>query len=206
MAKIEELIKKKRPGELSKKRKSLQHIKDEIDELKDGRALSERFENKCFSHMKKFHKDCCQNHEISSEFQNLLLEAGKHHSIIKDSEKINDNLSILAYYLPQLKINLIRREEKTIKHITKKFIKNDTNIKNTISMIDNFKGSLDSLEILYCNMVDKVNSHFPLEDSVKINDLKHGIYLDKLLSLHKSQKELIYCIGKEFVDISNKLK
>ena len=206
MVEIKELLEKKRDLNISKRRKSLHSIKDEIEEIPDIKKIADKFESKCHSHVCSILKDDLVSKEMKKQIQELILKAAQHHSELKEGTLITDNLSILAYYLPQLKINLIRRDDKTIGRLNKKYMKNNTSISKTIKMIEKFGDGLQNLNSVYDNIFSIVNNDLPLESSVKMNEIKHCLYIDKLYDCHKTHKEMVYHIGKEFVDISNKLK
>lgn len=196
---------KKRELEISKKKKGIQNIKDEVETLPDLKKLTENFENKCFTPILDIIKDNETSEDIKKELQAISLDMAALHSAIKEKDKINENLSVLAYYLPHLKIHLLRDDEKQLDQVLKKFLSNDTNIKKTVSMVQNFKTELSGIESAY-NKASQIISSTKLEHNILVNDCRHNLYIDKLYDAHTKQKELIYHIGKEFITLSKKLQ
>lgn len=141
---------------------------------------------------------------LKKEFQSTLLELARHHSNLNTREQIHDNLSILSYYLPQLKVNLIRKDDEKLQRILTKFLKQDTSLNHTVSLIGNFHKELTAMENHYIILENLITENFPLEHSISI-DSSHKKYLNRLFDCHKTQKELIFHIGKEFVNLSRKI-
>jgi hypothetical protein len=190
---------------ISKKKKQLQDIRDEIDNLPSVCKISSDFEDKCFSNIIEILK-VSKDHLDEKSYEKLgshVLDLGKLHSKLKESQ-INDNLEILAHYLPQLKANLVRKDEKTTKRIMQRFMNSNTSNSMTISKIDTMKNDLDLMNHHYSH-ISSIVKDLPLEHQVLVNELRHSLFLDKLNNLHFTHRELMFHIGREFVNITRKL-
>jgi hypothetical protein len=133
------------------------------------------------------------------------MEIGMNHSIIKDRQVINDNISVLAYYLPQLKASNLKNDEQLLKRLLERYLSKETSIRSTVNHIENFEKDLKELKLNYGVVHDFISKNLPLENQVEITD-KHEKYIENLMLLKKKQKELIYNIGQQFIDISKDLK
>jgi hypothetical protein len=197
---------KKQSSKISKRKIGLQGLKEKADKLPDLRKIGDNFEKKCFSGVKELQKQSNNGKEESHEdFKPIVLELGKFHSQLKEYQNLNDTISILAYYLPQLKINMLRNDDKKLKQIMNKFLKHETNLKKTISSVSKFENLVNDIEQSYVFLSEHVTKNHGLENQTVINDTHHEKYIDKLYSIHSSQKQLLFHIGKEFIGLSRKI-
>jgi len=192
---------------ISKKRKSINTIKEEVYNLLD---VEEQ--------VRDFRRTYTERLKTHSQFFSLLNEAEKKminksladlKFLTKEVEiksLINNNLEGLGCYLARLKVTLLTKDVKVSKRIMHKFTKQkDMNLTHIMEEIVDFNRKLDLLEKSYLKFVDVVNAITnSLEHKVLLNH--EGVYkIEELRKLSVKQKELLYHIGKNFCEISRDL-
>lgn len=182
---------------VSRKKKSINKVKEEVYELLDIEETVDSFKQSYTGKLQEHIAIFKSLEDIEKKRLNKLLADLKFLTKeISIKHLINSNLEGLASYLARLKVTLLTKDVAVTKRILHKFVKQkDMNIDYISDEIDDFSLKLDQLETVYMKFIDMVNSiSRGLENKVHLNH--DGVHrIDDLRKLVLKQRELLFNIS-----------
>lgn len=193
---------------ISKKKKSIHKIKEEVYDIVDVEDLVLSFRQsytaKLKDHMDMF--KALENFELK-RVNKLVADLKFLTKEISMKQLINSNLEGLAAYLARLKVTILTKDLKVIKRILNKFVKQkDLNLEYVSEEIRDFSVKLDNLENTYMKFIDMVNLiSVGLENKVLLSH--EGVHkIEDLRNVVVKQTELLYHISERFKDVCLELR
>jgi hypothetical protein len=192
---------------IDKKKKSINCIRAEVYEIDVVEDILKEFNETYTPNLSKLSEsfqylDISEKKRINSLLGDLKFLINE----IKLKSIINDNLISLSCYLARLKVTLLTKDKDLGKKIVTKFLKQkDMNLNYMIDEINDFEKKLSLLEQVYLKFIDTINGiGNGLENKISLNH--SGVHsIDKLRNITFKQKEILYHIGINFVDITKNM-
>ncbi|MBI4440130.1 hypothetical protein HY638_04120 [Candidatus Woesearchaeota archaeon] len=164
-------------------------IKREVDELVDTEDAFKSFRPALFGE-----QELAQNSDALLKLRMLVSQ-------LKERSEINEKLESLAYYLGQMRYSLFSQDKKSLKKVLKKFLDDDTNIRDLLSDIQKFKKELEDIESAYREII--AERKLPIDVWIS-----HVTYLEQQLKLfsriQERQSNIAFNIGRLFVGMAKK--
>ncbi|MFH1849007.1 MAG: hypothetical protein ABH879_02360 [archaeon] len=192
---------------ISRKRKTIKQMRAEVEDLLGMEELLSRFERECLRRYVSLSEEHLKDRADRKRVDDALVKLSLLHSQIAEKTRINDNLELLAYYLPRLKTLKITKDAKEASRIFDKFLNQNRrgNLHALIAEIRAFELKLNETRDAYKAFSATLKSYpSSLEGLLEMNN-KHLYYLSGLYGHWRKQKELAFHIGSTFREISSEL-